>query len=75
MFFAFFFLLLFDGAVGIVVWLAWQRVSAHLRRHPEAARLFAECVIAPLLTGSEAEEPQITLPVKPEVQKTKGTLV
>jgi hypothetical protein len=72
MFFVLFFLLLLlNGGVGVLVWLAWQRVSAHLRNNPEAARLVAEHVIAPLLTGHK--EPKAER--KPEVKKTRGTLV
>jgi hypothetical protein len=59
-------LFLFDVVVGVLVFLGWQRVTAHLRANPEAARLVAEHVIAPLLTGKTD---------KPEMKKTKGTLV
>jgi hypothetical protein len=71
MFFAFFCLLMLDGVVGVLVWLAWQRVTTHMRNNPEAAKLVAEHVIAPLLAGKK--EPKVES--KPEVKKTKGTLV
>ena len=57
MFLAFFFLLMFCGVVAFMAWVAWQRVTAHMRANPEAARLVAEHIIAPLLTGEK--EPQI----------------
>lgn len=66
MFWLFLFHLMLDGAVGVVVWLGLRRVQAHMRANPEAARLIAEHVIAPILSGAE---------IKPEVKKTKGTLV
>jgi hypothetical protein len=70
MFFAFFCLLMFNGAVGALAWLAWQRVSMHMRNNPEAAQLFSECVVMPLLTGN-TDKPE----ANPLVKKTKGTLV
>jgi hypothetical protein len=71
MFFPFMLLLLFDGVVGVLVWLAWQRLTAHMRSNPEAARLIAEHVIAPLMTGEKESKPE----AKPETKKIKGTLV
>jgi hypothetical protein len=72
MFFAFFScLLMLNGAVGVLVWLAWQRVSTHMRNYPEAARLVAEHVLAPILTGQKEPKPES----KPEVKTTRGTLV
>ena len=71
MFFAFFCLLMLNGVVGVLAWLAWQRITKHMRNHPDAAKLVAEHVIAPLLTGQK--EPKVES--KPEVKKTKGTLV
>jgi len=59
-------LFVFDIVIGVLAWLAWQRVNAHLRENPEAAKLIAEHVIAPLLTGKTE---------KAEIKKTKGTLV
>ena len=59
MVFAFLCLLMLCGAVGVVAWLAWQRLTTHMRSNPEAAKLVAEHVIAPLLMGpkkSEVEE-------------------
>lgn len=64
MWLAFMLLLLLNGAIGVVVWLALRRVQAHMKANPEAAKLIAEHVIAPLLCG---EEPKGE-PPKPEVK-------
>ena len=45
------------GGIGLLVWFGWQRVSAHMRKHPDAAKLVAEHVIAPLLIGPKSQEP------------------
>jgi hypothetical protein len=34
MIFPFMILLLLNGAVGVLVWLAWQRLTAHMRSNP-----------------------------------------
>lgn len=68
---AFLVLLMFCGAVGVVCWLALSRLRDHMRRNPEAAKLISEHVIAPLLTGGKEPEAEN----KPEVRKTRGTLV
>jgi hypothetical protein len=75
MFFPFMILLLLDGAVGVMVYFAWRRVTEHLRNNPEAARLVAEHVIAPLLTG-KTDKSEVKPEAKPEPKKIKGaTLV
>ena len=53
MFFAFMFLLMLCGGVGVLVWLAWRRIAAHLRKHPDAAKLIGEHVVAVLLSGED----------------------
>lgn len=55
MFLAFFTLLMLNGVIGVLAWLAWNRVTEHMRADPEAARLVAEHVIAPLLTGKKKD--------------------
>ena len=72
MFLLFFILLMLNGFVGVIVWLGWRRFTAHMRAHPEAAKLVAEHVIAPLLAG---KEPDNNPPDKPEPKRIKGTLV
>lgn len=72
MFFAFFLILLMlNGAIGVLAWLAWRRVAEHMRNDPAAAELVAKYVIAPLLTGEKKAKPEAT----PETKKIKGTLV
>jgi hypothetical protein len=56
MFFAFFCLLMLCGGVGVLVWLAWQRMADHLRDNPEAAKLLAEHVIAPIMAGKNKDQ-------------------
>lgn len=56
MWLAFFSLVMLNGLVGVLVWLAWGRISEHLRNNPEAAKLVAEHVIAPLLYGKLPKE-------------------
>jgi hypothetical protein len=56
MFFPFVCLLMFCGVVGVLVWLGWQRITAHMQQNPEAAKLVAEHVIAPLLMGGKKPE-------------------
>lgn len=68
MFWAFMFLLMLDGTIGVVVWLGARTVLAHMRANPEAARLVSEHVIAPLLTGE-----QVT--TEPVMKNSKETLV
>lgn len=51
-----------------LAWFAWLRLAAYLKNNPEASRLLAEHVIVPLLAGGTAA-------AKPEVKRTKGTLV
>lgn len=53
MFLAFIILLLLNVILGAAAWICWSRVSAHMRADPEAARLIAEHVIAPLLYGKK----------------------
>lgn len=65
---AFIALFMFDVAVGVLLWFGWQRVTAHLRANPEAAKLVAEHVITPLLTGEQAK-------TEPVMKSSKGTLV
>jgi hypothetical protein len=57
MWFLLFMLLVFHGLVGVVIYFAWQRLTAHMRKNPEAAKLVAEHVIAPLLIGRKEETP------------------
>ena len=59
--------LLVLAGLGALAWFGWQRVAAHLKSNPEAARLLAEHVITPLLVGKQE--------VKPEPKKIKGTMV
>ena len=49
-------LALFNGVIGVLVFLAVRRVVKHMRENPEASKLVAEHVIAPLLTGLWAEK-------------------
>lgn len=63
MFFAFFILLLFNAAVGALVFFIVRRVLRHMAECPESARLIAEHVLAPILTGKTD---------KPEVKKNQG---
>jgi hypothetical protein len=62
MFFAFVLLLALTGALGFLLWTAWRRLSVHLRENPEAAKLIAEHVLAPVLFGkvkaAEKREPE-----------------
>jgi hypothetical protein len=55
MFCAFFTLLLIVGGLGVLAWLGWRRVQAHLKTHPDAARALFDHLIAPLLLGGEPE--------------------
>ena len=68
MFCAFFSLLMICGGIGVLVWLAWQRITAHLRKNPEAAKLvsqvIAEHIIPPLLTGEPEAMPEATRKVQ-----------
>lgn len=59
MFCAFFSLLMLCGGIGVLAWLAWQKITAHMRKNPEAAKLVAEHVIAPLLAGEPEETHEI----------------
>lgn len=59
-------LVMVNGIGGILVWLAWQRITDHLRRNPEAAKLISEHVVTPLLTGK---------PEKPEAEKPEDKAV
>lgn len=52
---AFLSLVILNGLAGVLVWLAWGRISEHLRNNPEAAKLLAE-VIASLLSGKKPEQ-------------------
>jgi hypothetical protein len=74
MFLAFLILLMLDGAVGVLVWLGWRRVAAHLRKKPEVAALLAQHVLTPLLFG-EVEKEAGKQDEKPEPKKVKATLV
>ncbi len=58
MIWAFFCLLMLCGSSCVLMWLAWKKITAHMRKHPEAARLVAEHVIAPLLAGDPEETPE-----------------
>ena len=49
-------LVLFNCAIGVLVFLAVRRVVKHMRENPEASKLVAEHVIAPLLTGLRSEK-------------------
>lgn len=60
MFLAFVVLLMICAGIGVLVWLAWQKVTAHMRNHPEAAKLIAEHIIAPLLAGKPEETQETT---------------
>lgn len=71
MYFAFFCLLMFNVMVGTLVFYCYLRITEHMRNNPEAARLVAEHVIAPLLTGRKEPKEE----KEPEVTKTKDTLV
>jgi hypothetical protein len=56
MFFAFFCLLMLCGVVSVLAWLSLQKITAHMRKNPAAAKLVAEHVIAPLLMGVKKTE-------------------
>jgi len=58
MFCAFFSLLMICGGIGVLVWLACQRIGSHLQKNPEAAKYLAEHVIVPVITGSPEESPK-----------------
>lgn len=59
MFWCFFLLLMFNGLLVVLAFLAIRRVVKHMRENPEASKLVAEHVIAPLLTGLRSErEPE-----------------
>ncbi len=70
---AFLILLALVASVATLIWLGWRHVAAHLRKNPEAARLLAEHVIAPLLTGEKESKPETK--AEPEPKKIKATLV
>jgi hypothetical protein len=57
MFYAFLSLAMLCGVLGILAWLGWRRIAAHLNNNPEARRLFAEHVVNPLLLGPKAQQP------------------
>jgi hypothetical protein len=58
MFLAFMALLLFCGGAGVLVWLGLRRLGNHMRENPEAAKLVAEHVLAPMLWGKEKDKPE-----------------
>lgn len=65
MFLAFMCLLFLCGGVGVVLWLGFRRLQAHMQKNPEAAKLVAEHVIAPLLMGKKDEEsPKEEMPLR-----------
>lgn len=53
---AFLLLFMICSGIGILAWLACQKIAAHLKKNPEAAKLIMEHVIAPLLTDKESPE-------------------
>jgi hypothetical protein len=69
MFCAFLTLLMLCGGVGVLAWLGWQRVAAHLNNDAEAKEYFVEHVIAPMLLGEKEPKAED----KPEPKKTKET--
>jgi len=62
-------LLMLNGVMGVLAWLGWQRIAAHMRENPEAAKLVSEHVIAPLLSGCKTSRP------KEDKERTEGTIV
>jgi len=70
MFFAVLTLLVLDAGIGVLVFFAWRRVTAHLRRNPEMAKLLAQHVVVPMLFGEDEKESG-----KSEPKRIKGTLV
>lgn len=55
MFWLFLLLVMFNGLVCVLAFLAIRRLTKHMRENPEASKLVAEHVIAPLLTGLRSE--------------------
>jgi hypothetical protein len=49
-------LILADALIGVLAWVVYQRLTAHMRNDPQAAELVAKHVIAPLLTGNREQE-------------------
>jgi hypothetical protein len=74
MFFAFLFLLLLDGGIGVLVWLAGRRLSQHMKECPEAGVAIAKHVVMPLLGCKIAPraEPKPEQEARPE--RVRGAL-
>ena len=53
---AFFCLLMFCGVVGVIAWLSLRKIAAHLRKHPTAAAVVAEYILAVLLKRGDGNE-------------------
>lgn len=49
-------LLTLRGGIGILVWVAFQKIAAHLKKNPETAKFIMEHVIAPLLPDKQSPE-------------------
>jgi len=71
MFWALLVLSIFNTILFVGGWIVYKRIVTHLRHHPEAAKLIAEHIIAPLLTGGK--EPNAEN--KPQSTNIKGKLV
>ena len=56
MVYAFFCLLALCVAVGVFSWMALRKITTHMRKNPEAAKLVAEHILAALLQGEEKTE-------------------
>jgi hypothetical protein len=71
MFCAFMTLLTLVAAAGMLVWLGWRRVAAHLNSNEAAKHCFLEHIVTPLLLGRREPKPEN----KPVEKKIKGRLV
>lgn len=53
---AFLLLFMICGSIGILAWFACQKIAAHLKKNPEAAKLLMEHLIVPMLTDKKSPE-------------------
>lgn len=56
---------------GVVAWLIWRRLAEHMKGNPEAVAALTTHLFVPLLGRKAAPAPE----AKPEVQRTRGTLI
>jgi hypothetical protein len=59
---AFFSLLAVVVGLGALAGLGWRRIAAHLSARPEAARMFVEHIVTPVLLGGKTKGPGGTAP-------------